>query len=241
MASSRTRRIQKELADIEKDAKLSKITASPADATGDLTHLKAQIFGPPGTPYEGGQFVVDVKIPPEYPFRPPIMKFDTKVWHPNISSQTGAICLDTLSTAWSPVLTIKSTLLSLQSLFESPEPKDPQDAEVAKMMMTDPEAFNIKAHEWAVLHADAPKNATFSGVKPRQAATSAAAQPQQIDAARYQGYNRNLVDRFVNMGFDVDRVVDAFLFVGIDKNDGRDYILEEAYMGDITARLLGEP
>ena len=43
------------------------------------------------------------------------------------------------------------------------------------------------------------------------------------------------------MGFDLDRVVDAFRFVGIDKNDGHDYELEEAYMGDITARLLGEP
>ena len=43
------------------------------------------------------------------------------------------------------------------------------------------------------------------------------------------------------MGFDVDRVVSAFKFVGIDNNDGEDYELEEAYMGDITARLLGEP
>ena len=57
---------------------------------------------------------------------------------------------------------------------------------------------------------------------------------------RYQGYSRNLIDRFVNMGFDIDRVVEAFLFFGIDKNDGQDYELEEAYMGDITARLLGE-
>lgn len=43
------------------------------------------------------------------------------------------------------------------------------------------------------------------------------------------------------MGFDVDRVVAAFEYVGIDQNDGEDYELEEAYMGDITARLLGEP
>lgn len=42
------------------------------------------------------------------------------------------------------------------------------------------------------------------------------------------------------MGFDVEAVVDAFRFVGIDKNNGRYYELEEAYMGDITARLLGE-
>lgn len=56
----------------------------------------------------------------------------------------------------------------------------------------------------------------------------------------YKGYNKDLVDRFVSMGFDTDAVVDAFLFVGIDRNNGRDYALEEAYMGDITARLLGE-
>ena len=47
----------------------------------------------------------------------------------------GAICLDTLSSQWSPVLTIKSALISLQSLLSTPEPKDPQDAEVAGMLM----------------------------------------------------------------------------------------------------------
>lgn len=57
---------------------------------------------------------------------------------------------------------------------------------------------------------------------------------------RYKGYNKNLVDRFVHMGFEIDAVVEAFLFVGIERNAGRDYQLEEAYMGDITARLLGE-
>lgn len=58
------------------------------------------------------------------------MKFITKVYHPNISSQSGAICLDILKDAWSPVLTLKTTLVSLQSLLCSPEPNDPQDAEV---------------------------------------------------------------------------------------------------------------
>lgn len=49
-----------------------------------------------------------------------------------------------------------------------------------------------------------------------------------------------MVDRFVNMGFELDSVVEAFAFVGIDRNGGEDYEMEEAYMGDITARLLGE-
>lgn len=43
------------------------------------------------------------------------------------------------------------------------------------------------------------------------------------------------------MGFDIDRVVDAFNFYQIDRMEGQDYELEEEYMGDITARLLGEP
>ncbi|KAI0872527.1 putative ubiquitin carrier protein [Hypoxylon argillaceum] len=237
MSSSRIRRVTKELSDMAADAANSNITAQPADGGSDLTHLKARISGPPSTPYEGGQFFIDVKIPPEYPFRPPIMRFDTRVWHPNISSQTGAICLDTLSTAWSPVLTIKSTLLSLQSLLESPEPKDPQDAEVAKMMINDPEGFNKKAHEWAVLHAGAPKNEKFQQVKPRPFLP----QHERVDDSRYQGYNKDLINRFVNMGFDIDRVVEAFQYVGIETYGGEDVDLEPEYMGDITARLLGEP
>ena len=50
------------------------------------------------------------------------MKFDTKIWHPNISSQTGAICLDILKNEWTPALTIRTALISLQALLCSPEP-----------------------------------------------------------------------------------------------------------------------
>ena len=46
--------------------------------------------------------------------------------HPNISSQTGAICLDILKDEWSPALTLKTALLSLQALLASPAPDDPQ-------------------------------------------------------------------------------------------------------------------
>ena len=90
MSSSRARRIAKEVADIHSD-NLSNIFASPVGNGDDLTHLKGSFKGPPGTPYYGGNYVIDVKIPNDYPFRPPIMKFDTKVWHPNVSSQTVSI------------------------------------------------------------------------------------------------------------------------------------------------------
>lgn len=176
----------------------------------------------------------------------------------------GAICLDTLSSAWSPVLTIKSALLSLQSLLSTPEPKDPQDAEVANMLLRNPREFERVAREWAVVYAGAPKKQIAEG---SGGATSESIRQQEIKSkeeqerdelakydaniyvesvsfanksSRYDGYNKDLIDRFVSMGFDVDRVVAAFKYVGIDPMGGEDYELEEAYMGDITARLLGE-
>jgi ubiquitin-conjugating enzyme (huntingtin interacting protein 2) len=86
-SSNRTRRIAKEIADIQNDQH-SKIVVEPAGNGDDLTHLRGQFYGPPDTPYEGGTFAVDIKIPSEYPFRPPVMRFETKIWHPNVSSQT---------------------------------------------------------------------------------------------------------------------------------------------------------
>jgi ubiquitin-conjugating enzyme (huntingtin interacting protein 2) len=45
----------------------------------------------------------------------------------------------------------------LQSLLSTPEPKDPQDAEVAAMLIRNPAEFEHKAREWAVQYAGAPK------------------------------------------------------------------------------------
>ncbi|KAF2205835.1 hypothetical protein GQ43DRAFT_436708 [Delitschia confertaspora ATCC 74209] len=242
---SRARRIAKEIADIKSD-NLSQIFVDTVGDTDDLSHLRGRFKGPPDTPYEGGNYSVDIKIPSDYPFRPPIMKFETRIWHPNVSSQTGAICLDTLSSQWSPVLTIKSALISLQSLLSTPEPKDPQDAEVATMLIRNPAEFEHVARDWAVKYAGAPKReiaessggATAESLKRK--AQQAKEKQEKDKLAAYHGYNKDLIDRFVAMGFDVESVVAAFEYVGIDKMGGEDYELEEAYMGDITARLFGE-
>jgi ubiquitin-conjugating enzyme (huntingtin interacting protein 2) len=87
MTSNRNRRIAKEIADIHSDQH-SKIVVEVAGNGEDLTHLRGQFYGPPDTPYEGATYKVDIRIPSEYPFRPPVMKFETKIWHPNVSSQT---------------------------------------------------------------------------------------------------------------------------------------------------------
>eukprot|EP00930_Biecheleria_cincta_P027467 TRINITY_DN19297_c0_g2_i1.p1 TRINITY_DN19297_c0_g2~~TRINITY_DN19297_c0_g2_i1.p1 ORF type:complete len:207 (-),score=50.29 TRINITY_DN19297_c0_g2_i1:228-848(-) len=145
------KRLEKELQDIkasaaEKDAKEGLVSAGMVD--GDLTKWKAMLKGPEGTPYAGGHFEIDIQIPADYPYNPPKMKFDTKIWHPNISSQTGAICLDVLGKEWSPALTIRTALLSIMALLSAAEPDDPQDAEVANMYKSNRELFNQTAKYW---------------------------------------------------------------------------------------------
>ena len=76
------------------------------------------------------------------------MKFETKVWHPNISSQTCAICLDILKNEWTPALTMRTALISLQALLCAPEPDDPQDAVVAGMYKNQRNQFDKTAKDW---------------------------------------------------------------------------------------------
>ena len=124
----------------------------------DIRHWKGRIKGPIDTCYQGGIFDVDIIIPDDYPFKPPKMKFDTKIWHPNISSVTGAICLDILKNEWTPALTIRTALISLQALMCEPVPNDPQDAVVAKQYMSDIKLFNQTAKHWVEEYANPERN-----------------------------------------------------------------------------------
>lgn len=193
---SRVKRVLKELDDVQRD-KQALITLKLI-SEDNLNHLTGTFIGPPDTPYEGGRFVVDIKIPNEYPFKPPIMKFDTKVYHPNISSVTGAICLDILKDAWTPILTLKSSLISLQSLFQSPEPNDPQDAEVAKHYLSDLEGFKKTARYWTQIYAKSDP-------------------AQDVNDAALYGIDEGTVKKFELMGFKRDTIIEVLRRMGVKK------------------------
>lgn len=145
-----------ELRDCQKDKETSGLEVSVPDE-GNLMHWKGTLKGPTGTPYEGGVFKIDIQLPSDYPFVPPKMKYETKIWHPNISSETGAICLDILKNEWSPALTIRTALISLQALMSAPEPDDPQDAVVAKQYKSNKAEFEATAKYWTDIYAGEPK------------------------------------------------------------------------------------
>ena len=83
-------RIKKELEEVLKDT-TSGITITQT-SQDSLKTFMGVLPGPKDTVYEGGIWRVDISLPKNYPFEPPKMKFITPLWHPNISSQTGAIC-----------------------------------------------------------------------------------------------------------------------------------------------------
>uniref|UniRef100_A0AAZ1X7R1 Ubiquitin-conjugating enzyme E2 K n=1 Tax=Oreochromis aureus TaxID=47969 RepID=A0AAZ1X7R1_OREAU len=122
----------------------------------NFTELRGEIAGPPDTPYEGGRYQLEIKIPETYPFNPPKVRFITKIWHPNISSVTGAICLDILKDQWAAAMTLRTVLLSLQALLAAAEPDDPQDAVVANQYKQNPEMFKQTARLWSHVYAGAP-------------------------------------------------------------------------------------
>jgi ubiquitin-protein ligase len=104
--------------------------------------------GPVDTPYEGGLFELAVRFSTDYPFKAPSVKFETKIYHPNISEQSGDICLDILQSQWSPALTISKVLLSISSLLAEPNASDPLNSEAGKQYQVDKQAYDAKAQAY---------------------------------------------------------------------------------------------
>ncbi|BES98866.1 ubiquitin-conjugating enzyme [Nesidiocoris tenuis] len=155
-ANIAAQRIKREFKEVIRSEEVAKC-AIKVELVGDsYTELRGEIGGPPDTPYEGGVFTLDIKIPDTYPFNPPKVRFVSKIWHPNISSVTGAICLDILQDQWAAAMTLRTVLLSLQALMASPEPDDPQDAVVAKQYKENLAIFERTARFWTSTYAGGP-------------------------------------------------------------------------------------
>jgi len=75
------------------------------------------------------------------------------VWHPNVSSANGAICLDILKNEWSPALTLRTALLSPQALLSCPNADDPQDGVVAGQYKADRALFERTSKFWTETYA----------------------------------------------------------------------------------------
>ena len=138
------RRLNKELSDLQNNP-TDFATAGPVGE--DLLHWNAMLMGPPNTPYDGGVFNVDLVFPAEYPFKPPKVRFLTKVYHPNIKSN-GEICADLVNDSWGPTLNTRYVLSALKGLLEEPNVENPLEPEIAAQYKNKHNEFVEEAKKW---------------------------------------------------------------------------------------------
>tara|TARA_B100001093_G_C26710784_1_gene963328 strand:- start:645 stop:1091 length:447 start_codon:yes stop_codon:yes gene_type:complete len=143
-------RIERELELMEKE---SPYGCTVGIHNNDKYHWIATIIGPENTPYHGGVFKLDILFPTEYPFKAPKINFKTKIYHPNISSLSGSICIDILKDKWSPALTISKVLLSITSMLNDPNPNDPLEIDIAKQFKSNRELYLNTARNWTLMYA----------------------------------------------------------------------------------------
>lgn len=143
------RRLKKELEELRNDPP-SNCSAGLID--DDIYNWEATIIGPSDSPYSGGIFKLKLEFCDDFPFKPPKVKFITKILHPNIDCY-GNICLDILNKNWSPVLNVTKLLLSISSLLTDPNPDDPLDGDLAYIYKNDYQKFIKMARIYTLKHA----------------------------------------------------------------------------------------
>lgn len=114
---------------------------------GERSTWLASLTGPPGSPYEGGKFYILIQVPDNYPMTPPIMRFLTKIFHPNVNRH-GDIGLDVLLNNWSLALTMGKLLLSIQSLLTDPNPEICMESKVGRLYKENRMIFDLMAQAW---------------------------------------------------------------------------------------------
>ncbi|XP_072942556.1 uncharacterized protein morgue [Epargyreus clarus] len=121
------------------------ITATPLDAK--CCHWQASVTGPVGSPYEGGVFYLYIQVPYSYPMSPPVVRFLTRILHPNVSRH-GDVGIDSVHHNWSLALTLSKVLISIQSLLTDPYTAVCMEPELGEMYVRDRARFEALARRW---------------------------------------------------------------------------------------------
>ncbi|MFX1536623.1 MAG: ubiquitin-conjugating enzyme E2 [Promethearchaeota archaeon] len=112
---------------------------------GDYKLWEGVILGGRGI-YEGGIFRIRMKITRKYPFEPPVVSWETPIWHPNIFNKK--VCLGILGDDWAPANNFVAIVESLRFLLSHPNPYDYLNSLAAQQYLNDFSRFVRKAKEW---------------------------------------------------------------------------------------------
>ena len=135
----------------------------------NLSEIHATINGPENTPFEGGEFDVKLEIGEDFPQKPPKGYFLTKVFHPNVS-ESGAICLSTLSSDWTEDMGLDHLFLTIRCLLIEPNPASALNEEAGRLLLENYDDYCSRAKLMTQVHAikSAPKAASKPASKTKK-------------------------------------------------------------------------
>ncbi|XP_026203682.1 uncharacterized protein LOC113153966 [Anabas testudineus] len=110
----------------------------------DFTFWKILLEGPPDTPYENGVFELFCQFGPDYPVKPPTVRFVTHIYHCNINS-VGRICHNIFDRSYNAQITMREILDAVYGLLIVPEPEDPLDSILAEEFLSSHEKYELEA------------------------------------------------------------------------------------------------
>ena len=122
----------------------------------DITQLTVLLTGANGTPFSQGLWRLHLKIPEEYPKLPPKATFKTRIFHPNVEENTGAVCVETLKRDWKPELTLRDVLVTISCLLLQSNPDSALNSTAGALIQEDYDAFAQQAKLMTTIHAPIP-------------------------------------------------------------------------------------
>ncbi|XP_076972337.1 ubiquitin/ISG15-conjugating enzyme E2 L6 [Tamandua tetradactyla] len=142
-----SKRVAKELEDLQKTPPRYVRDLFSDDANVLVWHM---LLLPDQPPYNLKAFSLCISFPADYPFKPPTVKFTTKIYHPNVD-ENGQVCLPIISNEnWKPCTKTCQVLEALHMLVNKPELGQPLRVELADMLTQDPELFKKNAEEFTL-------------------------------------------------------------------------------------------
>ena len=135
----------------------AELTSAPPDnftvalPPSQSLHTMHITHAPPApSPYHPGTYAMILNLPTTYPFKPPTIRFLTRVYHPNVTNDgQGNVCLGMLkSENWKPSTKIAQVLDAVAGLMQEPVPDDPLEERIADEYRNDRAGWemNVKAH-----------------------------------------------------------------------------------------------
>ncbi|OHS98599.1 Ubiquitin-conjugating enzyme E2 S [Tritrichomonas foetus] len=139
----------------------------------NLTDIHATLEGPENTPFEGGTFEIKLEVGDEFPQKPPKGYFLTKIFHPNVHPDTGAICVSTLSSDWTESMGLDHLLLTIRCLLIEPNPESALNEEAGRLLLENYDDYNSRAKLMTQVHAMKAKPAAAGAPAKKASATQA--------------------------------------------------------------------